>query len=338
MTTARRRRSSYSFWIRKINHSSNSRYVVFVVIKRVTQWCDWCEYLEMWEDKADVSHYSQPVSVMKRKSQESQAVIQVDRMSATCFCSLTNPSKEKTTLGLLTKSKDIVLKHNIQSIDRDFKEKCVIRSSEQLSKRIQRNHRKNRGICSDSFTFWTYLSTIGSCQATIIKEREKKRNCQETNFICSIFFLARKTKHFFDFLNNKWKRRVRMNCHEKFISIEVVHWISWNPRRMSGNSFEKKNGRFFSNTNFSLSRSRSFIWISFIMALAVQSVTSSHPSSISTGQRTSRPITANPSDSANTKFVVDWSSSSTSTNRTKATDENLQEAFRRFREQRMVRK
>ena len=264
MTTARRRRSSYSFWIRKINHSSNSRYVVFVVIKRVTQWCDWCEYLEMWEDKTDVSHYSQPVSVMKRKSQESQAVIQVDRMSATCFCSLTNPSKEKTTLGLLTKSKDIVLKHNIQSIDRDFKEKCVIRSSEQLSKRIQRNHRKNRGICSDSFTFWTYLSTIGSCQATIIKEREKKRNCQETNFICSIFFLARKTKHFFDFLNNKWKRRVRMNCHEKFISIEVVHWISWNSRRMSGNSFEKKNGRFFSNTNFSLSlvRDHSFEFLS----------------------------------------------------------------------------
>ncbi len=79
------------------------------------------------------------------------------------------------------------------------------------------------------------------------------------------------------------------------------------------------------------------------MALAVQPasslsstvpVGSNHSSSI----RTSRPITAKTNRAISTKFVVDWNNPSTLTtsNTTKTSDENLQEAFRQFRQQRMV--
>jgi hypothetical protein len=79
----------------------------------------------------------------------------------------------------------------------------------------------------------------------------------------------------------------------------------------------------------------------FIMALAVQTslssnvpVVSNHSSSI----RTSRAVTAKPNRSLSTKFVVDWNNPSTlaASNKTKTNDDNLQEAFRRFREQRIV--
>jgi len=79
------------------------------------------------------------------------------------------------------------------------------------------------------------------------------------------------------------------------------------------------------------------------MALAVQNVSllpsvSSSVSSRSSSLRPSRPITANANRDLNTKFVVDWNNPAilTSSNKTKTNDENLQEAFRRFREQRMV--
>ncbi|CAF2423014.1 unnamed protein product [Rotaria sp. Silwood2] len=76
------------------------------------------------------------------------------------------------------------------------------------------------------------------------------------------------------------------------------------------------------------------------MALAVQSVSSlsSAVTTVSTRSstlRTSRPMTASTNRSMNTKFVVDWNNSSTSSNKTKTNDDNLQEAFCRFREQRM---
>lgn len=80
------------------------------------------------------------------------------------------------------------------------------------------------------------------------------------------------------------------------------------------------------------------------MALALQPVTSitstipvvssSHSSSSSV--RTSRPMTAKSNRTLNTNFVVDWNNPSTA-NKTKTNeDNNLQEAFRQFREQRMV--
>jgi hypothetical protein len=79
------------------------------------------------------------------------------------------------------------------------------------------------------------------------------------------------------------------------------------------------------------------------MAVAMQPVTSlssavpaisTHTSSI----RNSRAMTAKPNRILNTKFVVDWNNPSTLTslNKTKTNAENLQEAFRRFREQRIV--
>jgi len=79
------------------------------------------------------------------------------------------------------------------------------------------------------------------------------------------------------------------------------------------------------------------------MALAVQPVSSlsstvpvgsNHSSSI----RTSRPMTTKPNRTISTKFVVDWNNPSTVTasNKTKTNEENLQEAFRQFRQQRMV--
>ncbi|CAF0834722.1 unnamed protein product [Rotaria sp. Silwood1] len=78
------------------------------------------------------------------------------------------------------------------------------------------------------------------------------------------------------------------------------------------------------------------------MALAVQSVSSlssavTTVSTRSSSLRTSRPLTASTNRTSNTKFVVDWNDSSTSasSNKTKTNDDNLQEAFRRFREQRM---
>ena len=75
------------------------------------------------------------------------------------------------------------------------------------------------------------------------------------------------------------------------------------------------------------------------MALAVQSVSALPTSAIPTVRGNSRPMTRNVPATVNTKFVVDWSSPSTSAsaNKTKSNDENLQEAFRRFREERMVR-
>ncbi|CAF0799755.1 unnamed protein product [Rotaria sordida] len=78
------------------------------------------------------------------------------------------------------------------------------------------------------------------------------------------------------------------------------------------------------------------------MALAVQSVSSlssavTTVSTRSSSLRTSRPTTASTNRTMNTKFVVDWSDSTTLTspNKTKTNDNNLQEAFQRFREQRM---
>ncbi|CAF1334184.1 unnamed protein product [Adineta steineri] len=80
------------------------------------------------------------------------------------------------------------------------------------------------------------------------------------------------------------------------------------------------------------------------MALAVQPVTSSSLSSVvsSVSTRSSpstiRPTINNSNRSVNTKFIVDWNSPSKTTalsNKTKTTDDNLQDAFRRFREQRM---
>ncbi|CAF1285684.1 unnamed protein product [Adineta steineri] len=82
------------------------------------------------------------------------------------------------------------------------------------------------------------------------------------------------------------------------------------------------------------------------MALAVQPVTSSSSSlssvvsSVSTrsSPSTIRPMINNSNRSVNTKFIVDWNSPSKTTalsNKTKTTDDNLQDAFRRFREQRM---
>jgi hypothetical protein len=50
----------------------------------------------------------------------------------------------------------------------------------------------------------------------------------------------------------------------------------------------------------------------------------------------SRPIKTNANQTINTKFVVDWTNPTTLSNKTKTNDENLQNAFRRFREQRMV--
>ena len=72
------------------------------------------------------------------------------------------------------------------------------------------------------------------------------------------------------------------------------------------------------------------------MALAVQSGTT--PSNRPISRRNSRVMTANPTRNVNTQFVVDWNnpSVSTVTDKAKTNDENLQEAFRRFREQRMV--
>ncbi|CAF0851432.1 unnamed protein product [Rotaria sordida] len=78
------------------------------------------------------------------------------------------------------------------------------------------------------------------------------------------------------------------------------------------------------------------------MALAVQSVSSlssavTTVSTRSSSLRTSRPTTASTNRTMNTKFVVDWSDSTTLTspNKTKTNDNNLQEAFQQFREQRM---
>lgn len=82
-----------------------------------------------------------------------------------------------------------------------------------------------------------------------------------------------------------------------------------------------------------------FVIIVFQMALAVQHVSSSVntvTSHSSSSLRNSRPLTAGANRPMNTKFVVDWNNSSTSANKTKTNDDNLQEAFRRFREQRMV--
>ncbi len=72
------------------------------------------------------------------------------------------------------------------------------------------------------------------------------------------------------------------------------------------------------------------------MALVVQS--GSTPSNRPISRRNSRAMTANPTRNVNTQFVVDWNNPSTLTaaDKTKTSDENLQEAFRRFREQRMV--
>jgi hypothetical protein len=82
------------------------------------------------------------------------------------------------------------------------------------------------------------------------------------------------------------------------------------------------------------------------MALAVEAASSitSKMTAVSTlpsSIRTSRPMTANPNRTISANFVVDWNNpatlkSSSSLNKTKTDDENLQEAFRRFREQRMV--
>lgn len=75
------------------------------------------------------------------------------------------------------------------------------------------------------------------------------------------------------------------------------------------------------------------------MALAVQSVSALPSSAMPTVRGNSRPMTSNSPATVNTKFVVDWSSpaASASASKAKSDDENLQEAFRRFREQRMVR-
>lgn len=75
------------------------------------------------------------------------------------------------------------------------------------------------------------------------------------------------------------------------------------------------------------------------MALAVQSISALPSSAIPTVRGNSRPMTSNASASATTNFMVDWSNpaSSASPNKTRSNDENLQEAFRRFREQRLVR-
>jgi hypothetical protein len=76
-----------------------------------------------------------------------------------------------------------------------------------------------------------------------------------------------------------------------------------------------------------------------IMALAVQplsSLLSAVPavSTPSSSIRNSRPMTAVHSNrTIDTKFVVDWNNPSA---KTKTTNENLQEAFRQFREQRIV--
>ncbi|UJR27304.1 hypothetical protein I4U23_008599 [Adineta vaga] len=77
------------------------------------------------------------------------------------------------------------------------------------------------------------------------------------------------------------------------------------------------------------------------MALSVQSVTSSLESS----SQSMKPVSVSSKRSVNTKFVVDWNSSATTKtaaaaatsvlNQSKAKNENLQDAFRRFREQRM---
>jgi hypothetical protein len=77
------------------------------------------------------------------------------------------------------------------------------------------------------------------------------------------------------------------------------------------------------------------------MALAVKPGTSSLVPAIapvSTHSSLSRPIKTNANQTINTKFVVDWTNPTTLplSNKTKTNDENLQNAFRRFREQRMV--
>ncbi|CAF1676940.1 unnamed protein product [Rotaria magnacalcarata] len=76
------------------------------------------------------------------------------------------------------------------------------------------------------------------------------------------------------------------------------------------------------------------------MALAVQNVSSMSAGGTTTpaqssSLRAARPMTAGTNRSANSKFVVDWTTGSTPSNKTKSNDDNLQEAFRRFREQRM---
>lgn len=75
------------------------------------------------------------------------------------------------------------------------------------------------------------------------------------------------------------------------------------------------------------------------MALAVQSVKSTLDSS----SKTTQPMSIRTKGTANAKFVVDWNSPTTTTTtastistQAKAKNENLQDAFRRFREQRMV--
>ena len=75
------------------------------------------------------------------------------------------------------------------------------------------------------------------------------------------------------------------------------------------------------------------------MALAMQTVSSTPISNVSNRSsssiRNSRPLTANnPSRYANnTKFIVDWNNPST---KNKSNTDNLQDAFQRFRQQRMV--
>ncbi|CAF0871298.1 unnamed protein product [Adineta ricciae] len=74
------------------------------------------------------------------------------------------------------------------------------------------------------------------------------------------------------------------------------------------------------------------------MALAVQSVASS----LNSSSKTTQPMSVRNKAAANTKFVVDWTSPTITTTtasavstQAKAKNENLQDAFRRFREQRM---
>jgi hypothetical protein len=74
------------------------------------------------------------------------------------------------------------------------------------------------------------------------------------------------------------------------------------------------------------------------MAVALQSAATVVPPS-SSSIRSTRPMTANPRQTLDKKFVVDWNNPATVTstiNKTKTDDENLQEAFHRFRQQRMV--
>lgn len=109
---------------------------------------------------------------------------------------------------------------------------------------------------------------------------------------------------------------------------------------------EKQNQYFFLSFVFVvILRDFSFEIIHSTMALAVQQVSSMASSTSlttvstnSTTSRPTRPVTAAANRNLNTKFIVDWndSSASTSLNKIKTNDENLQEAFQRFRQQRMV--